>query len=89
MQPEVVLKETMRAAGDPRLTEWHEKLVQKGVQLKEVEQVSVTSSLLSRLTPSDRILGPTSANAILYNRASIEWSQTSDVSTKGRTASCR
>ncbi|WVO23728.1 uncharacterized protein IAS62_005084 [Cryptococcus decagattii] len=37
MAPVTVLKETMRAAGDPRLTKWHEKLVDKGKRLKELE----------------------------------------------------
>ncbi|WVW84511.1 hypothetical protein I302_106545 [Kwoniella bestiolae CBS 10118] len=36
MAPEVVLKETMRAAGDPRLTNWHEMLVEKGAKSKEI-----------------------------------------------------
>ncbi|WWC70626.1 uncharacterized protein I206_104577 [Kwoniella pini CBS 10737] len=36
MAPEVVLKETMRAAGDPRLTKWHENLVEKGARSKEI-----------------------------------------------------
>ncbi|WRT67659.1 uncharacterized protein IL334_004631 [Kwoniella shivajii] len=36
MAPEVVLKETMRAAGDPRLTQWHETLVEKGVNSKDL-----------------------------------------------------
>lgn len=41
MAPVTVLKETMRAAGDPRLTKWHEKLVDKGKRLKELEIVSL------------------------------------------------
>ncbi|EAL21538.1 hypothetical protein CNBD0060 [Cryptococcus deneoformans B-3501A] len=37
MAPVTVLKETMRAAGDPRLTKWHEKLIDKGKRMKELE----------------------------------------------------
>ncbi|OCF62348.1 hypothetical protein L486_02016 [Kwoniella mangroviensis CBS 10435] len=36
MAPEVVLKETMRAAGDPRLTKWHEALIEKGAKVKDI-----------------------------------------------------
>lgn len=39
MAPVTVLKETMRAAGDPRLTKWHEKLIDKGKRMKELEIV--------------------------------------------------
>ncbi|KAK8858466.1 hypothetical protein IAR55_002693 [Kwoniella newhampshirensis] len=37
MAPVTVLKETMRAAGDPRLTKWHELLVEKGAKSRELE----------------------------------------------------
>ncbi len=43
MLPVTVLKETMRAAGDPRLTKWHESLVEKGGKAKELEAVSTRS----------------------------------------------
>ena len=41
MAPITVLKETMRAAGDPRLTRWHEALVEKGAHAKELAAVSL------------------------------------------------
>ncbi|WWD18357.1 hypothetical protein CI109_102807 [Kwoniella shandongensis] len=37
MAPVTVLKETMRAAGDPRLSKWHELLVEKGAKSKEID----------------------------------------------------
>ncbi|OCF43921.1 hypothetical protein I317_02191 [Kwoniella heveanensis CBS 569] len=37
MAPVAVLKETMRAAGDPRLTKWHESLCEKGVTAKQIQ----------------------------------------------------
>ncbi|WVF69320.1 hypothetical protein IAT40_004096 [Kwoniella sp. CBS 6097] len=37
MAPVAVLKETMRAAGDPRLTKWHESLCEKGVNAKDLQ----------------------------------------------------
>ncbi|WWC88811.1 uncharacterized protein L201_003724 [Kwoniella dendrophila CBS 6074] len=39
MAPEVVLIETMRAAGDPRLTGWHESLIEKGKNSKDIATV--------------------------------------------------
>ena len=41
MAPVTVLKETMRAAGDPRLTRWHETLKDKGAKLQVIEDVSL------------------------------------------------
>jgi len=38
MSPPLTLKETMRAAGDPRLTEWHQKLVTKGIEKKALDE---------------------------------------------------
>ncbi|ORY31419.1 nucleus protein [Naematelia encephala] len=38
MAPVVVLQETMRAAGDPRLTQWHAALVEKGAEAKEISE---------------------------------------------------
>lgn len=48
MEPPVVLRETMRAAGDHRLSKWHEKLVELGAKALEVEAVCM--STLSTLT---------------------------------------
>jgi len=41
MAPDTVLKETIRTAGDPRLTRWHETLVEKGAKAKELEAVGL------------------------------------------------
>jgi len=38
MSPPLTLKETMRAAGDPRLTEWHQKLVTRGIEKKALDE---------------------------------------------------
>jgi hypothetical protein len=38
MSPPLTLKETMRAAGDPRLTEWHRNLVAKGNEKKILQE---------------------------------------------------
>ena len=40
MAPITVLKETMRAAGDPRLSKWHESLIEKGLKLRKFSAVS-------------------------------------------------
>ena len=39
MAPDVVLRETMRAAGDPRLIQWHDTLIEKGKVLIDLEEV--------------------------------------------------
>lgn len=38
MAPPQTLKETMRAAGNPRLTEWHSHLVNKGNEKKVLDE---------------------------------------------------
>ena len=38
MAPPLTLRETMRAAGDPHLTEWHEKLIEKGQEKKTLDE---------------------------------------------------
>jgi len=43
MAPVTVLKETMRAAGDPRLSRWHEELCEKGDKVKVLSGVSDAS----------------------------------------------
>jgi len=40
MTPQQLLKETQRAAGDERLTSWHETLMNAGQELKTLLQVS-------------------------------------------------
>ncbi|CAK9780717.1 unnamed protein product [Cutaneotrichosporon oleaginosum] len=49
MNPVTVLKETMRAAGDPNLSQWHDDLVANGMAAKEVE-TSLTSKTQKRDT---------------------------------------
>lgn len=41
MSPDMVLKETMRAAGDERLTGWYNELCDKDSRRRAVEQVSM------------------------------------------------
>lgn len=38
MTPSYTLKETMRAAGDPRLSTWHETLIAKGEEKKGLDE---------------------------------------------------
>lgn len=40
LPPEGVLTETMRAAGDPRLSKWHKTLSERGLKRKEIAEVS-------------------------------------------------
>ena len=40
MTPQQLLKETQRAAGDERLTSWHETLTNAGQELKTLSMVS-------------------------------------------------
>ena len=40
MTPQQLLKETQRAAGDERLTSWHETLTNAGQELKTLSLVS-------------------------------------------------
>lgn len=40
MSPDIVLRETMRAAGDPRLSKWHEFLCEKGAERRSLETAS-------------------------------------------------
>ncbi|BEJ13844.1 hypothetical protein CspHIS471_0310180 [Cutaneotrichosporon sp. HIS471] len=49
MNPVTVLKETMRAAGDPHLSQWHEDLVANGKAAREVE-TSLTAKTQRRDT---------------------------------------
>lgn len=45
MNPVTVLKETMRAAGDPNLSQWHEDLVANGKSARDIESVSYLREL--------------------------------------------
>jgi hypothetical protein len=44
MSPQQLLRETQRAAGDPRLTNWHDTLIAAG---KEMTQLTEASTLLA------------------------------------------
>ena len=44
MSPQQLLRETQRAAGDPRLTNWHDTLIAAG---KEMIQLTEASTLLA------------------------------------------
>lgn len=54
MNPVTVLKETMRAAGDPNLSQWHEDLVANGKAAREVETVGFVPLLWLTFSPSRR-----------------------------------
>lgn len=41
MNPITVLKETMRAAGNPQLTQWHTELIENGSVTKTLENASL------------------------------------------------
>jgi len=41
MQPNFLLRQTMLAAGDPRLKDWYTKLCVEGKQLLEAEDASI------------------------------------------------
>ncbi|CEH18097.1 Structural maintenance of chromosome protein SMC5/Spr18, SMC superfamily [Ceraceosorus bombacis] len=44
MQPPELLRETQRAAGEPRLTEWHDELIKLGQADRELKQLIETES---------------------------------------------
>nr|ODN86886.1 hypothetical protein L203_03659 [Cryptococcus depauperatus CBS 7841] len=50
MAPVTVLKETMRAAGDPRLTKWYERLLEKGDQ-----SIKLSRTLEGHIAHRDRL----------------------------------
>lgn len=39
MTPQQLLRETQRAAGDSRLTAWHDQLINTGKDLKQLQEV--------------------------------------------------
>ena len=41
MSPQDLLKETEKAAGDARLTEWHETLIKAGKELTQLSKVLI------------------------------------------------
>jgi chromosome segregation ATPase len=38
MNPQQLLRETQRAAGDKRLTEWHDTLIESGKEMRELAE---------------------------------------------------
>lgn len=40
MTPQQLLKETQNVAGDPRLTEWHQTLIEAGKELAAAQKAS-------------------------------------------------
>jgi hypothetical protein len=40
MSPQQLLRETQRAAGDPRLTNWHDTLITAGKEMAQLGEVS-------------------------------------------------
>jgi len=41
MSPQQLLRETQRAAGDPRLTNWHDTLIAAGKEMIQLTEVSI------------------------------------------------
>ena len=39
MSPQQLLRETQRAAGDPRLTNWHDTLITAGKEMAQLAEV--------------------------------------------------
>lgn len=50
MSPQELLKETQRAAGDDRLTQWQSQLIKAGNDLKELKQVNKLFPFFLRFT---------------------------------------
>ena len=42
-----LLKETQRAAGDEKLTEWHETLIESGKTLRQVQEVGISTHFVT------------------------------------------
>lgn len=47
MSPQDLLKETQRAAGDTRLTEWHQTLIDAGKECRSMNEVPADLLILS------------------------------------------
>jgi hypothetical protein len=43
MSPQQLLRETQRAAGDPRLTSWHNTLISTGKEMAQLAEVCAVS----------------------------------------------
>jgi hypothetical protein len=44
MSPQQLLRETQRAAGDPRLTNWHDTLISAGKEMAQLVEVCARPS---------------------------------------------
>jgi hypothetical protein len=54
MSPQQLLRETQRAAGDPRLTNWHDTLITVGEEMAQLGEVSAVPDISSR----DQVCSP-------------------------------
>jgi hypothetical protein len=48
MSPQQLLRETQRAAGDPRLTNWHDTLITAGKEMAQLGEVGDVPNVISR-----------------------------------------
>lgn len=48
MSPQQLLRETQRAAGDPRLTNWHDTLITAGKEMAQLGEVSAVPDIIPR-----------------------------------------
>lgn len=72
MQPNFLLRQTMLAAGDPRLSAWYSKLCLEGKELIEVEDVRVISNYPKKtLTVCYKLLQAATASRDI-NKAAVE-----------------
>jgi chromosome segregation ATPase len=59
MSPQQLLRETQRAAGDPRLTNWHDTLITAGKEMAQLGEVGAVLDVLSQdLVCSPNTPGP-------------------------------
>ena len=70
MSPQDLLKETERAAGDPRLMEWHETLTKAGKELQNIKTVRYITHRLLEL-------------CLLFEQQEIEHQTVADSTTGG------
>jgi hypothetical protein len=54
MSPQQLLRETQRAAGDPRLTNWHDTLITAGKEMAQLGEVGTVPDILSQ----DQVCSP-------------------------------
>ena len=47
MSPQQLLRETQRAAGDPRLTTWHDTLIRSGKEMAQLAEVCAVPVIYS------------------------------------------